>query len=82
MRPKGGLPLIREVPQSQGVYVATGRSFCGILNALATVEAFSDHDALAKLKADNDNLRATKDNEAAQIKVLTQRVDALESAHR
>jgi cell division protein FtsB len=42
----------------------------------------SDHDALAKLKADNDNLRATKDNEAAQIKVLTQRADALESAHR
>jgi cell division protein FtsB len=35
-----------------------------------------DHEVLAKLKADNDNLRATNDNEAAQIKVLTQRVDA------
>jgi glycine/D-amino acid oxidase-like deaminating enzyme len=39
MRLKGGLPLIRKVPQSQGAYVATGRSFWGILNALATVEA-------------------------------------------
>jgi hypothetical protein len=37
---------------------------------------------LAKLKADNDNRRATKDGEAAQIKVLTERIDALESARR
>jgi hypothetical protein len=46
-----------------------------------------DHDALAKLKADNDNLRAdlsasraANDNEAAQIKALTARLDALEAA--
>jgi hypothetical protein len=40
----------------------------------------SDHDALARPKADNDKFLATKADEAAQIKVLTQRVDALESA--
>jgi hypothetical protein len=33
-----------------------------------------------KLKADNDNLRAANDNEAAQIKTLTARLDALEAA--
>jgi hypothetical protein len=42
----------------------------------------SDHDALARLKADNDKFLATKAEEAAQIKVPTQRVDALESARR
>jgi len=39
-----------------------------------------DHDALTKLQADNDNLRAANDNEAAQIKNLTARLDALEAA--
>jgi hypothetical protein len=40
-----------------------------------------DHDAIAKLKSDNDNLRAANDSEAAQIKTLTARLDALEAAH-
>lgn len=38
--------------------------------------------AVQELKADNDNLHAANDNEAAQIKALTTRLDALESAHR
>ncbi|WP_024513461.1 FAD-dependent oxidoreductase [Bradyrhizobium sp. ARR65] len=33
-----GLPLIGKVPQSEGVYVATGHSVWGILNAPATGE--------------------------------------------
>jgi len=41
-----------------------------------------DHDALTKLQADNDNLRGANDNEAAQIKALTARLDALENAGR
>jgi hypothetical protein len=36
--------------------------------------------AVKELKADNDNLRAANDNEAAQIKALTARLDALEAA--
>jgi hypothetical protein len=42
----------------------------------------ADHDAIAELKADNDNLRAANDNEAAQIKALTARLDAFEAARR
>jgi hypothetical protein len=42
----------------------------------------SDHDELAKLKADNDRLRAANDKEAAQIKMLTARLDALEKAKK
>jgi glycine/D-amino acid oxidase-like deaminating enzyme len=36
-----GLPLIGEVPQSDGAYVATGHSVWGILNAPATGEALA-----------------------------------------
>ena len=38
--------------------------------------------ALQELKADNDNLRAANDKEAAQIEKLTVRGDALEAARR
>jgi glycine/D-amino acid oxidase-like deaminating enzyme len=34
-----GLPLIGRVPQSAGLYVATGHNVWGILNAPATGEA-------------------------------------------
>ena len=37
-----GLPLIGKVPQSDGVYVATGHSVWGILNAPATGEALAE----------------------------------------
>jgi len=37
-----GLPLIGAVPQSEGVYVATGHSVWGILNAPATGEALAE----------------------------------------
>jgi glycine/D-amino acid oxidase-like deaminating enzyme len=37
-----GLPLIGKVPQSHGVYVATGHSVWGILNAPATGEALAE----------------------------------------
>jgi glycine/D-amino acid oxidase-like deaminating enzyme len=37
-----GLPLIGKVPQSEGVYVATGHSVWGILNAPATGEALAE----------------------------------------
>jgi hypothetical protein len=39
----------------------------------------ADHDAIAELKADNDTLRAANDNEAAEIKALTARLDKLEA---
>jgi endosialidase-like protein len=42
----------------------------------------ADHDVIAKLQADNDNLRAANDNEALQIKTLTARLDALEAVRR
>jgi hypothetical protein len=38
--------------------------------------------AIQELKADNDNLRAANDKEAAQIKTLTARIDALEAIRR
>ncbi|WP_024508602.1 FAD-dependent oxidoreductase [Bradyrhizobium sp. ARR65] len=37
-----GLPLIGKVPQSEGVYVATGHNVWGILNAPATGEALAE----------------------------------------
>jgi glycine/D-amino acid oxidase-like deaminating enzyme len=37
-----GLPLIGKIPQSEGVYVATGHSVWGILNAPATGEALAE----------------------------------------
>jgi glycine/D-amino acid oxidase-like deaminating enzyme len=37
-----GLPLIGAVPQSEGVYVATGHGVWGILNAPATGEALAE----------------------------------------
>jgi len=37
-----GLPLIGKVPQSEGLYVATGHSVWGILNAPATGEALAE----------------------------------------
>lgn len=37
-----GLPLIGKVPQSEGVYLATGHSVWGILNAPATGEALAE----------------------------------------
>lgn len=37
-----GLPLIGRVPQDQGLYVATGHSVWGILNAPATGEALAE----------------------------------------
>jgi hypothetical protein len=40
----------------------------------------ADHNDIAMLKTDNDNLRAANENEAAQIKALTARLDALEAA--
>jgi glycine/D-amino acid oxidase-like deaminating enzyme len=36
-----GLPLIGKVPQSEGLYVATGHNVWGILNAPATGEALA-----------------------------------------
>jgi glycine/D-amino acid oxidase-like deaminating enzyme len=45
-----GLPLIGKVPHSEGIYVATGHSVWGILNAPATGEA------LAKLIAEGVSL--------------------------
>jgi glycine/D-amino acid oxidase-like deaminating enzyme len=37
-----GLPLIGKVPQSEGLYVATGHNVWGILNAPATGEALAE----------------------------------------
>jgi len=37
-----GLPLIGKVPQSDGLFVATGHNVWGILNAPATGEAFAE----------------------------------------
>ncbi len=37
-----GLPLIGKVPHSEGVYVATGHSVWGILNASGTAEAMAE----------------------------------------
>ena len=37
-----GLPLIGKVPQIEGVYVATGHSVWGILNAPATGQALAE----------------------------------------
>jgi hypothetical protein len=38
-----------------------------------------DHEEIAKLKADNDNLKAANSYEAAQIKALAARLDAIEA---
>lgn len=40
--PQDGMPLIGPVPGASGVYVATGHSVWGILNAPATAEAIAD----------------------------------------
>ena len=37
-----GLPLIGKVPQADGVYIATGHSVWGILNAPATGETLAE----------------------------------------
>jgi glycine/D-amino acid oxidase-like deaminating enzyme len=39
---RDGLPLIGAVPDARGVYVATGHSVWGILNAPATAEAIAE----------------------------------------
>jgi glycine/D-amino acid oxidase-like deaminating enzyme len=39
---RDGLPLIGAVPGARGVYVATGHSVWGILNAPATAEAIAE----------------------------------------
>ena len=57
-------------------------------SVIADIRAIKDHLAhdvdwqLVALKADNDDLRAANDNEAAQIKTLTARLDALEAGRR
>jgi glycine/D-amino acid oxidase-like deaminating enzyme len=37
-----GLPMIGKMPQSEGIYVATGHNVWGILNAPATGEALAE----------------------------------------
>lgn len=39
---RDGLPLIGAAPDARGVYVATGHSVWGILNAPATAEAIAE----------------------------------------
>jgi glycine/D-amino acid oxidase-like deaminating enzyme len=39
---RDGLPLIGRVPAVEGLYVATGHSVWGILNAPATAEAMAE----------------------------------------
>jgi hypothetical protein len=41
-----------------------------------------DHDTIAGLKSDNDELKAANDNETALIRALTARLDALEAERR
>jgi glycine/D-amino acid oxidase-like deaminating enzyme len=36
------LPLIGQVPRTEGAYIATGHNVWGILNAPATVEAMAE----------------------------------------
>ncbi|MHB0769091.1 NAD(P)/FAD-dependent oxidoreductase [Bradyrhizobium sp. 5.13L] len=47
-----GLPLIGKVPQSEGLYVATGHNVWGILNAPATGEALAQLMAYGAAKID------------------------------
>ena len=51
-----------------------------IVKALQQLKALfdGDHEEIEQLKAANDNLHAANNNEAAQIKALTARLDAIE----
>jgi hypothetical protein len=73
----GKIPL----KDGRGWSVDYGRVTPLIVKAVQDLKALfdADHDAIAQLEADNANLRAANDNESAQIKALTARLDAVEA---
>jgi hypothetical protein len=80
-------PLIPEVvnTDSKGIKsVSYDYLAAPIIKAVQELKTLldSDHADIAALQADDHNLRAANDNEAAQIKSLTERLDALEAARR
>lgn len=80
------LPSVGQPPgKEESRYFLDYQGFISpMVKAIQELKALfdGDHADIAKLKADNDNLKAANDNEAAQIKVLTARLDALEAARR
>jgi hypothetical protein len=79
-------PLIPEVVNTDGrgfKSISYDYLAAPIIKAVQELKSLfdADHDAIAQLRADNDNLRAANDNETAQIKALTARLDAIEASH-
>ena len=77
-KPTNSLPSVGQPPgKEENRYFLDYQGFISpMVKAIQELKTMfdSDHDAIAKLTADNDN-------EAAQIKALTARLDALEASH-
>jgi hypothetical protein len=68
---------------AKGFYTVDEPNPWKIIKAMQELKSLfdTDHDEIAQLKADSDNLRAANDNEAMQIKAFRDEFDAYKTRH-